>query len=56
MFWAAFVLARPLGAFLDKPLHGRGLVFDRYAVTAVLLSWMAMLIALLPQHRATWPR
>ena len=41
LFWAAFVLTRPLGAvvgdFLDKPLSSGGLDLSRFAASAVLL-------------------
>ena len=40
LFWAAFILTRPLGAtvgdFLDKPLHDGGLALSRPLATAVL--------------------
>jgi len=41
LFWAAFVLTRPLGAvvgdFLDKPVSSGGLDLSRFAASAVLL-------------------
>ena len=41
LFWAAFILTRPLGAvvgdFLDKPVSQGGLEFSRYTASAVLL-------------------
>lgn len=41
LFWAAFILTRPLGAvvgdFLDKPKSDGGLQLSRYSATAVLL-------------------
>ena len=48
LFWAAFILTRPLGAvvgdFLDKP-HGQGgLELSRYAASAALLGLMAFFI------------
>jgi uncharacterized membrane-anchored protein len=50
LFWAAFVLTRPLGAvvgdFLDKPLASGGLDLSRYAGSLVLLAAMASLIYL----------
>lgn len=56
LFWAAFVLTRPLGAvlgdFLDKPLAHGGLAADRYAVSVLLLGMMALGVALLPQTPA----
>jgi uncharacterized membrane-anchored protein len=55
LFWAAFILTRPLGAvvgdFLDKPLGDGGLNVSRYAATAGLLLFMAACILLFP-HRA----
>ncbi len=41
LFWAAFILTRPLGAvigdFLDKPISKGGLELSRYTASAVLL-------------------
>jgi len=46
LFWAAFVLTRPLGAvigdFLDKPVVDGGLALSRYAASGVLLAFMAV--------------
>lgn len=57
LFWAAFVLTRPLGAvvgdFLDKPLDHGGLALDRYAATAVLVAAIALLVWRLPQRPAS---
>ena len=54
LFWAAFILTRPLGAtvgdFLDKPIDKGGLDFSRPVATLVLLAAMAILIAVLPQR------
>lgn len=54
LFWAAFVLTRPLGAtlgdFLDKPLGQGGLELSRAVATGVLLIAMAGLIYILPQR------
>ncbi|HVR82444.1 MAG TPA: hypothetical protein VHF02_10255, partial [Luteimonas sp.] len=45
LFWAAFVLTRPLGAvvgdFLDKPASAGGLELSRYTASAVLLVFIA---------------
>ena len=53
LFWAAFVLTRPLGAvvgdFLDKPLSAGGLDLSRFAASAVLLAFIAACIYLFPQ-------
>jgi uncharacterized membrane-anchored protein len=49
LFWAAFILTRPLGAvvgdFLDKPVHAGGLDLSRFTASAVLLSSIAVFIA-----------
>jgi uncharacterized membrane-anchored protein len=55
LFWAAFILTRPLGAvvgdFLDKPIADGGLNLSRYAATAALLVLIAFCVFVLP-HRA----
>jgi uncharacterized membrane-anchored protein len=54
LFWAAFILTRPLGAtvgdFLDKPLSNGGMALSRYAASAVLAAFIVGCIALLPQR------
>ncbi len=54
LFWAAFVLTRPLGAtvgdFLDKPLAKGGLALSRPIASLVLLAAVAMLVWLIPQR------
>lgn len=56
LFWAAFILTRPLGAvvgdFLDKPLADGGLALSRYAATAVLLGLIGIGLALFKQRPA----
>ena len=56
LFWAAFILTRPLGAvvgdFLDKPLTDGGLALSRYAATAVLLGLIGIGLALFKQQPA----
>lgn len=56
LFWAAFVLTRPLGAvvgdFLDKPLDHGGLALSRFSASAALLLIMAALIYFFPQRAA----
>jgi uncharacterized membrane-anchored protein len=48
LFWAAFILTRPLGAvvgdLLDKPLDSGGFELSRYWASAVLLALIAILI------------
>jgi uncharacterized membrane-anchored protein len=42
LFWAAFILTRPLGAvvgdFLDKPTNSGGLALSRYSASAALIA------------------
>lgn len=56
LFWAAFVLTRPLGAavgdFLDKPIAKGGLDFSRPLASAVLAVTIVALIVILPQRPA----
>lgn len=56
LFWAAFVLTRPLGAvlgdFLDKPHAAGGLALSRYTASAVLLVFIVACIAFIPQRPA----
>ncbi|AZS82479.1 hypothetical protein ELS24_04490 [Achromobacter spanius] len=56
LFWAAFILTRPLGAvvgdFLDKPLSAGGLALDRYSASAALLTFMLTAILLFKQRAA----
>src|SRR5215471_13993438 len=57
LFWAAFILTRPLGAtlgdFLDKPLDHGGLALSRPLATAVLGIFILGCIALIPQRPGT---
>lgn len=54
LFWAAFILTRPLGAtvgdFLDKPVAQGGLDFSRPLASLVLVVAIVALIALIPQR------
>src|SRR5437660_2806133 len=56
LFWAAFILTRPLGAtlgdFLDKPLDDGGLALSRYTATTVLVAVIAVLVAAFSQRPA----
>lgn len=56
LFWAAFILTRPLGAtvgdFLDKPVAQGGLHLSRLYASAALLLFMAACILLIPQRPA----
>ncbi|HQR04484.1 MAG: hypothetical protein JSR19_09010 [Proteobacteria bacterium] len=56
LFWAAFILTRPLGAvvgdFLDKPVSAGGLALSRYSASAALLAFMLVAILLFRQQAA----
>ena len=56
LFWAAFILTRPLGAvvgdLLDKPLEHGGFALDRFAASGVLLLAIAAAILARPQRAA----
>jgi uncharacterized membrane-anchored protein len=59
LFWAAFILTRPLGAtvgdFLDKPISDGGLNLSRPLASAVLAVVIVGCILLLPQKAGTHP-
>ena len=59
LFWAAFILTRPLGAtvgdFLDKPLAKGGLNFSRPLASGVLLAIIVVLILVIPQRAGNHP-
>lgn len=59
LFWAAFILTRPLGAtigdFLDKPVESGGLEVSRPLATAVLGIVIIGCIALFPQRAGKHP-
>jgi uncharacterized membrane-anchored protein len=48
LFWAAFILTRPLGAvvgdFLDKPISKGGLDLSRYSASVVLIGFILFCI------------
>ena len=56
LFWAAFILTRPLGAvvgdFLDKPRDHGGLALSRYTASAALLAFMVACILIFRQRAA----
>ena len=56
LFWAAFILTRPLGAtlgdVLDKPVSAGGLALSRFAASAALLAFMVACLALFRQRAA----
>jgi uncharacterized membrane-anchored protein len=59
LFWAAFILTRPLGAtvgdLLDKPRAQGGLEFGRFSASAILVAFIIGAILLLPQRAGHHP-
>src|SRR5436853_1041870 len=57
LFWAAFILTRPLGStvgdFLDKPHDQGGLALSRYTASLALLVVIVALILIFPQKPAS---
>ena len=56
LFWAAFILTRPLGAvvgdFLDKPISAGGLALSRYSASASIMAFIIACILIFPQQAA----
>lgn len=56
LFWAAFILTRPLGAvvgdYLDKPIEKGGLALSRYSASLVLVVIIIACILIFPQRPA----
>jgi len=59
LFWAAFILTRPLGAtvgdFLDKPLQKGGLALSRPIASALLAVVIVICILTIPQKAGSHP-
>jgi len=59
LFWAAFILTRPLGAtvgdFLDKPVSQGGLELSRPLASAVLAAFILVCLLVLPQRAGRHP-
>jgi uncharacterized membrane-anchored protein len=59
LFWAAFILTRPLGAtvgdFLDKPVSAGGLALSRPIASAVIAVFIIACLLLIPQRAGTHP-
>jgi len=57
LFWAAFVLTRPLGAvvgdFFDKPAEKGGLELDRFVASGILLAFIVVLLLVFRQKPAS---
>jgi uncharacterized membrane-anchored protein len=60
LFWAAFILTRPLGAvvgdLLDKPLDHGGLNLSRYSASAALVVLVFAFILIFPQKAGQHPK
>ena len=59
LFWAAFILTRPLGAtvgdFLDKPVSHGGLALSRPLASAVIALFILGCLLVLPQRAGRHP-
>ena len=59
LFWAAFILTRPLGAtvgdFLDKPVSNGGLALSRPLASAVIAAFIIVCLLVLPQRAGRHP-
>ena len=59
LFWAAFILTRPLGAtvgdFLDKPVHDGGLALSRPLASAAIAAFIIVCVLVLPQRAGRHP-
>lgn len=59
LFWAAFILTRPLGAtvgdFLDKPVSHGGLALSRPLASAILAAFIIACLLVLPQQAGRHP-
>ena len=59
LFWAAFILTRPLGAtagdFLDKPLADGGLALSRPLASLVIAAFIVLCLLILPQRAGVHP-
>ncbi len=59
LFWAAFILTRPLGAtvgdFLDKPLNHGGLNLSRPLASLAIAVFIAICVLVIPQRAGVHP-
>lgn len=59
LFWAAFILTRPLGAtmgdLLDKPLKDGGMALSRPLASAVIAVFIILCLLVLPQRAGRHP-
>jgi uncharacterized membrane-anchored protein len=60
LFWAAFILTRPLGAtvgdFLDKPVAEGGLDLSRPIASAILMAFILFCLVAFPQRAGRHPQ
>jgi uncharacterized membrane-anchored protein len=60
LFWAAFILTRPLGAtvgdFFDKPIAQGGLNVSRPLASAIIAAFILLCILVFPQRAGTHPK
>ncbi|MGE5261666.1 MAG: hypothetical protein ACM3MH_12415 [Actinomycetota bacterium] len=60
LFWAAFILTRPLGAtlgdFIDKPLDQGGLAMSRPLASAVVAALVILCVLIFPQRAGQHPQ
>lgn len=60
LFWAAFILTRPLGAtagdFLDKPISDGGLAFSRPLASLIIAVFIVICLLVLQQRPGRHPR
>ena len=60
LFWAAFILTRPLGAtlgdFLDKPHSHGGLALSRPIASAMIAAFIILCLLVLPQRAGRHPQ
>lgn len=60
LFWAAFILTRPLGAtvgdLLDKPVSDGGLALSRPLASAVIFAFIIVCLLVLPQRAGRHPQ
>ena len=59
LFWAAFILTRPLGAtlgdLLDKPVSQGGMHLSRLYASLVLLAFIIVCVLVIPQRAGRHP-
>jgi uncharacterized membrane-anchored protein len=60
LFWAAFIMTRPLGAtvgdFFDKPLSQGGLNISRPLASAILAGFILVCLLVFPQRAGSHPQ